>query len=272
MFPYRYLKKFIGKLRGDNFIAAQTRQLSCEIASVNQKIDGIYQKMDESKQSGQGGTMSPHTLEESMSGPELQSTGERQVGKNLNGIEERHRLRYYFAAYWIDVIERYYQRQVRIADIGCGVGYGTSILASMLSQKAISVDAFDVSSEAIQFAQEYYANPKIQHHVLDCSVENLSRHKVFEKGKIDVITCFEFLEHVEMQKSCELLEFLLEKSDVLITSFPVDNPSPFHKIRISKSEIAQYYQSAISRCSVKKRITHSMAQDGRYYLYVIESK
>ncbi len=266
------LTRFIKRLRGDEYVTLQVERLSREITTVGERFEQLRQNLDpmekpQAKTPRQSDGSICHTNPQSIA---LQSTGERQVGTALDEIEQRHRLRYYFAAYALDTAEAHYGKELHVADIGCGVGYGTSIVASMMPQKVATIDAFDISADAIGFAKVHYPNPKITYHVQDCRAALLQENPTFARCTYDVITCFEFLEHVTFEESCELIDLLLAKSRTLITSFPIDNASVFHKIRIGKAEIEDYYQSAIQRCRSPKRVSHAAAQDGRYYVFVIE--
>lgn len=203
---------------------------------------------------------------------ELEVTGERQVAKTLEDIDSRHKQRYNFAAFFIDCYEKFYNKRSKIADIGCSIGYGSYIMASTIENKKLkNIDAFDIDEAAIDYAKKYYSHPKISHFKQDCLMENILGSDVFSSADYDAITCFELLEHLELEQSKKLINLLLQKSDVLISSFPIDNDSKFHKIKFSKKEIENYYNQAILNCPVKKRISHIFVQNDRYYVCVIEN-
>ena len=110
----------------------------------------------------------------------LKETGERQVKNCLINIDVDHRMRYEFASSLI-------QPGAAIADIGCGVGYGSYYMAMATACK--TVVSVDVSAEAIGYAKEYFGHPKISFQVKDiCKEDSLQ--------KFDVITSFEVVEHV----------------------------------------------------------------------------
>lgn len=199
----------------------------------------------------------------------LKSTGLRQVAKTIDKIEARHKMRYYFAAFFLDCAPRYYGKTIRITDIGCGIGYGDNILANLLGEKLESIDAFDADGEAISFAKKHYGHNKIRFHEQNCLPSEISKAKVLDNS--DVIISFEFLEHIDLADSESLLAQLLLKSNMLIFSFPIDNLSKFHKIIFSAKQIDEYVKKGIAACPVKKYISHSSVQDGRYAVFVIES-
>ncbi len=202
---------------------------------------------------------------------ELKSTGERQVGKTLDEIEQRHRLRYYFASFFIDCHPKFYGRQVNVADIGCGIGYGSYIIASTL-RKLNKVDSYDVAEDALAFARQNYQHDKINFLQQSCKADDLLSNMIFNNNKYDAIVSFEFLEHLDLEESFKTLYILLESTGLFISSFPLNNHSPFHKIIFTQEEIEQYYQTAISHCTNKKKISHRFLQDGCYHVYVIEDE
>lgn len=202
--------------------------------------------------------------------PILDWTGERQVGKSLEEVEARHKLRYYFSSFYIDCYEKLWGKTLKLADIGCGIGYGSYILATSLYRRLEKIDSFDVCDDALAFARHYYSNEKINFHKQSCLAEELLSNTVFASNKYDAITCFEFLEHLEIEDAIKTLYILLEETGILISSLPINNNSPFHKIILSKEDIEQFYQIAISKCTRKKKVSYRAIQDRRYYLYVIE--
>jgi len=203
---------------------------------------------------------------------ELKQTGERQVSKTLDNVEKRHKQRYNFASFFIDSYEKFFDKQVKMADIGCGIGYGSYIMATTLDEKLSDLNSFDISEEALAFAKNYYKHDKITFNHQNCLADKLALNKVFAENTFDAITCFEMLEHIEIEESKKLLSLLLTKSDVMISSFPIDNDSLHHKIKLSKQEIESYYQEAMENCSVPKEIAAAYIQNGKYYIFVIKNK
>lgn len=200
---------------------------------------------------------------------ELPFTGERQVGRTLDDIEQRHRLRYTFAAFYIDCCEKFHNNEILLADVGCGVGYGSYILAHMLGEKIKTIYAFDIDEPTIKFANRYYSDKKINYCVQDCGPEALSQNLLFSRSVFDVITCFEFLEHIDLDQSRNLLDLLLVKSNLLLASLPVVNGSKFHKFSVSEGWVEKYFNDAVARCPVRKRIMHKFLQNGTYFVFVI---
>lgn len=74
-----------------------------------------------------------------------------------------------------------------VLDAGCGLGYGTEIL----SRKTQRVIGMDISSEAIAYAENHYAEDSIDYIVDDILETDLSQFGVF-----DLIVFFETIEHI----------------------------------------------------------------------------
>lgn len=70
------------------------------------------------------------------------------------------------------------------ADVGCGPGYGTRILAG----KATRVYGLDFNANAIALAKQQYALPNIEYHCADIFQFD------FPKEHFDLVTCFEVLD------------------------------------------------------------------------------
>jgi glycosyltransferase involved in cell wall biosynthesis/SAM-dependent methyltransferase len=117
----------------------------------------------------------------------LEFTGERLVPGAPNceptfdsKMYHEHSARYRFAAQLV--------AGKRVLDVGCGVGYGSALLADA---GAAEIVAFDASQDAIDHAREHYARPAITF--------TTGLAESFSLGTFDVITCFELIEHVEEQ-------------------------------------------------------------------------
>lgn len=73
----------------------------------------------------------------------------------------------------------------KVLDAGCGVGYGTSVLA-VRAEKVLGVD---ISQEAVGYARSHFARRNIRYVVMDLT-EGF-------KGDFDLVTCFQVIEHLE---------------------------------------------------------------------------
>lgn len=106
-------------------------------------------------------------------------SGERQVAEALDGIRADHRARYEWAAARLAGQD--------VVDAGCGVGYGSKILAGA----GCNVRAFDRSAPTIEFARQHYNHDER----ISYDVGELE-HVRFPHG-YGAVVCFEALEHIE---------------------------------------------------------------------------
>ena len=186
----------------------------------------------------------------------MEFTGERQVGKNLSEIEKLHLDRYGYA--FNEILWRFGHNQTNVADIGCGIGYGSYILSNL----NCNIDAYDISKEAIEFAKQHYQKQNINYYIQDCLDIDFLKNKCY-----DVIISFEFLEHVYYYQALDLLIEMINKSKLLVTSIPINNKSPFHKFILNKEQIENFYYTAINKTT--KNILNKFIQDDKYYIFII---
>jgi SAM-dependent methyltransferase len=114
----------------------------------------------------------------------------------------------------------------RVLDAGCGVGYGTNLLANAGAKDVVGVDLAD---EAVQAAAEAAA-PRAR--FLPADVRELP----FEDASFDLVVCFEVIEHVDGQRRA-LAEFarVLAPGGILAISspnrgvYPQGNPHHVHE-------------------------------------------
>lgn len=132
---------------------------------------------------------------------------ERQVGTELGHIRADHRNRYVWAANRI--------RGGRVVDAGCGVGYGSAILAEI----GCDVRAFDRDAETIKFAKRHWNhNPNIEYAQLDV-------YGVASNEEADAVVAFEVLEHlVEPERALRNFRTLAPK---LYCSVPSEKGFPY---------------------------------------------
>lgn len=105
-----------------------------------------------------------------------------------------------------------------VLDVGCGVGYGSQLLAA---RGAESVTAFDISADAIKHAATYYPHPNLTYSVASAEDFSFSR-------RFDVVACFELIEHVENQhRVIENIAAALKEDGLLVMS----TPRPLDKVR-----------------------------------------
>lgn len=105
-------------------------------------------------------------------------SGERQVAETLAGIQPDHVNRYEWAAGKVAGC---------VVDLGCGIGYGASILA--MADGVGSVLAIDRSAESVEYGAKHYPNDKISRIVGDLN-------RIEFTGYFDCATAFELIEHL----------------------------------------------------------------------------
>jgi ubiquinone/menaquinone biosynthesis C-methylase UbiE len=113
-----------------------------------------------------------------------------------------------------------------VLDAGCGVGYGTALLARSGAKRAVGVDA---SAEAVDLARTR-SDTGAEFRVADI------RKLPFDEASFDLVTCFEAIEHVE-QPGAALTEFarVLNPEGLLLISspnrivYPPGNPHHVHE-------------------------------------------
>lgn len=134
---------------------------------------------------------------------------ERQVAPTLDGIRRDHVARYEWAASMLEPGEV-------VLDIGCGVGYGSHILAA----KAAGVLGMDRDASAISYAERHYKAPNIAYRVRDFGSFSLPS----TTDQFTTAVCFEVIEHIEDPVT------LLSDLDAqrLFVSVPNEHVFPWH--------------------------------------------
>lgn len=115
------------------------------------------------------------------------NSGERQTAQTLAGIRKDHLLRYELAANFLE--NKFGEIKTIGADIFCGNGYGSYLVASKL--KMTEILSIDASKEAIELANNHY---KIENRI-----NFINKFFPFEldKDKYDYVISFESIEHIQ---------------------------------------------------------------------------
>lgn len=86
---------------------------------------------------------------------------------------------------------QYGDESVRVLDIGCGAGF----LTNRLANAGLSVTGLDLSQESLQVAARFDETKSVEYLAGDA-------HALpFEGATFDVVTCMDFLEHVDEPKA-----------------------------------------------------------------------
>jgi 2-polyprenyl-3-methyl-5-hydroxy-6-metoxy-1,4-benzoquinol methylase len=136
-------------------------------------------------------------------------SGERQVAETVQGIRRDHVARYEWAA------RTFGKKGCEIRDLGCGVGYGSSILAS----SGANVLGIDRDPEAIAYAYKHYSSANC--FFLRGDVEKLFR------VQSDVAVAFEIVEHLDAP---ERMLSALTETKRLIASVPNEIVFPYDSL------------------------------------------
>lgn len=111
-------------------------------------------------------------------------------------------------------------REVRVLDIGCGLGYGTNLVYELISSSfRHEIIGIDIDPDYISAAKEFF--PDIDFRVLDASRMSLDD---FGGRRFDLIIMSEVIEHIEPDIAIKILNnsrSLLSDSGLLIVSTPV---------------------------------------------------
>ncbi len=170
-----------------------------------------------------------------MSTTALQNTGERQLGVNLESIREDHRERYLWARDRIAT-------GARVIDAGCGVGYGSHILA----EKAATIWSLDVDQDAIEYAKRYWCHERISHEVQDLHFFTPPDNTIF-----DAVIAFEMVEHlIEPRLFLSRTHMALAETGRLFVSVPNEKVIP-HSVALNPFHIRHYTVKEITELLVE---------------------
>lgn len=138
---------------------------------------------------------------------------ERQSVTSVEDVRADHRGRYLFAT-------KYLKDDMTVLDAACGIGYGTFIMANC--RESIFVKGIDLSREAVRFANRFYRMNNNEFEVADCIL--------FNKGKYDLVTSFETIEHVDNDYLfISNVYGMLSDGGVFIGSTPNESVMPFNE-------------------------------------------
>jgi SAM-dependent methyltransferase len=134
----------------------------------------------------------------------MRYTGERAIPWNeaVGWVMDQHVQRYAWALQFC--------HGKRVADLGCGTGYGSF----MLSWVASYVVGLDVSVLSIDFARDRFQADNLDYLTGDITAQ---------VTPADVTICFEVLEHLDYPNTA-----LAHVKGTLIWSIPVEQPGGFH--------------------------------------------
>ncbi len=175
----------------------------------------------------------------------LEFTGERVVPGQVDAdLWNEHFSRYRFAAQ--------FAHAKRVADLGCGTGYGAAELAT----SAAHVAGFDISQEAVDWAAQTYKHPNLDFRQGSC--EDVPA----EPGSVDLVVAFEVIEHLERpDRLLEEARRILTPQGQFLVSTPnriyysatrkEAGPNPFHHREYSHPEFAELLLSYFRHVEIR---------------------
>jgi SAM-dependent methyltransferase len=119
--------------------------------------------------------------------------------------ENEHIARYRFATQLVE--------GKKIADIACGTGYGTRLLATA---GARSVHGMDLSEDAVAFCREHNAAPNVTY-----EAGNAQKLSAISDGEFDVVISFETIEHLpDVEAYLDEMARILRPGGTFLVSTP----------------------------------------------------
>ena len=145
---------------------------------------------------------------------DIEFTGERMVPELNQGMTlyYEHLLRYMMAGNFV--------KNKKVLDVGCGVGYGSWLLKESGASDVLGID---ISDEAISYASKKFVVKGLEFEIGDG--ENLKDYK----RNVDVLTAFEFIEHIKNQELfLKGVKENLKKDGLVFVSSPNKNTYQNH--------------------------------------------
>lgn len=160
---------------------------------------------------------------------ELKFTGERLIPKlNQNtAFYYEHLNRYLFA--------NQLSTNKTVLDCACGTGYGSYIMSKF--GKAKHVIGIDISPESVKYAQNNYQTKNVIF-----QKDNILSLSTIKNNSIDLITCFETIEHIK-KPDLALKQFdrILKSNGILVISTPnKDNYLENNKFHLHELNLSQF--------------------------------
>ena len=136
----------------------------------------------------------------------LDTTCERlMLGQISARTENEHLARYRFAMQLV--------KGLRVADIACGTGYGSQMLAEA---GAKSVHGMDISEEAVAYARKNFNTPN-----LFCLAADAQELTTISDGEFDMVVSFETIEHLpDVNAYLDEIVRILRPSGTFLVSTP----------------------------------------------------
>jgi len=150
-----------------------------------------------------------------------------------------------------------FKKGTKVLDVGCGTGYGSSLLA-----KKCKVFAIDINEEAINFARKHYSN-RIKFRV--AKTERLP----FKNQEFDAICSFEVIEHIEkVDRMLKEIYRVLKNGGKFVLSTPnrgINSPdgkfkSPYHVREYIPEEFLELLKKYFPKVEIKSQKKNEVAE------------
>lgn len=170
----------------------------------------------------------------------LPFTGERFVPGVGDQIEHEHVHRYLFSLQFCNGRD--------VLDVACGEGYGSALLGGV----AKSVVGVDSSADAVAHASRNYASQSVAFVQADATETPLA------DASVDVVVCFETIEHVDDHEGLlGEIKRVLRPDGLLLLSTPDREtylagaePNPYHVRELNRVELAALVSSHFAHVAV----------------------
>lgn len=190
-------------------------------------------------------------------------------------------LPWYHKQMYFDHIRRYefaseFVKNKQVLDVACGTGYGSLLLAKSAARRVFGID---ISKKTIKYAQKHYPHKKLKFVVGDATDIPLANNSV------DVVVCFETLEHVKKyRKLLDEVKRVLRKNGLLVISTPnklLSNrgDNPYHVREFGEKEFGDILENNFSDVKIygqkpvylryinfAKKITSSISNDFLFWI------
>ena len=167
-----------------------------------------------------------------------------------NFMRQEHLIRYKYASNFV--------KNKVVLDVACGSGYGCDIL---LKSGAKIVNGIDISEDAIVFCKTHFTDSKL------IFKQNNSLNLDFPDDSFEVITCFEFLEHIDQHEEfMSEMKRVLKPNGLLIISTPnteiygvdkihdIKTDNPFHLKELDKIQFSQLLKNHFNHFEILHQV------------------
>ena len=140
------------------------------------------------------------------------------LNSNVNMYSlSRHISRYCWTNRILDDKLKGRRRPITILDLGCGSGYGTELLANIVSSCPLTIIGVDQDKEAIAYAKKYHKKVQCNKNKIVYKCQSIKKF-LNQLESVDWIVAFEILEHLEEMN--QVLQLMGEKCQGIIGSIP----------------------------------------------------